>query len=102
MNLDIGDRVIYYPGSQRSGKTQDELFLERSTLGTVSDVDYAKRTYTVKGDGILNLPESIPENYVRAVRVKHWYQFWRNNGFYLNLWAYFFVVLFFFIFIYRG
>ena len=81
MNIDIGERVMYYPSSQRTGKTQDDLFHEPTWLGTVKSVDYEKREYFIKGDGIVTLSESVPENYVRPVRVLKWYQFYRQKGF---------------------
>lgn len=101
MNLVVGDRVIFYPKEQRTEKTVEELFQEKTTLGTITGVDYKKREYSVKADGLINFSESIPEKYVRPVRVKHWYQFWRAKGFHLNFWAYLIVILFFLLFIYR-
>ncbi len=101
MNLVAGDRVIFYTTGRATGKTQEELFQEKTHLGTVTGVDYEKREYTIKGDGLINFGESVPEKYVRAVRVKYWYQFWRNKGFHLNFWAYLVVIVFFLLFIYR-
>ena len=101
MNLVVGDRVIFYHLGRLHGRTESQLFQERTHLGTVTGVDYEKREYTIKGDGLIDFGESVPEKYVRAVRVKYWYQFWRNKGFHLNFWAYLVVLVFFLLFIYR-
>ena len=101
MDLKPADRVIYYTANQRKDTDIGDVFKKPTNLGTILDVDYEKREYVIVSDGMLGGEARVPEEYVRAVRVKHWYMFWRGKGFHLNYWFYLAFVIFFMLFIYR-
>ncbi len=101
MDLNVGDRVIFYTAKQRKDTDIKDVFKKPSNLGTILDIDHEKREYVIVHDGMLGGEARVPAEYVRAVRVKHWYQFWRGKGFHLNYWFYLVFLIFFALFIYR-
>jgi hypothetical protein len=98
--MEVGTRVLYYSKVQRAfAKTDDELFKERSFLGTVKLGLAPDGNYVIKPDGFSLVSESVPAKYVRRARQVEWYAFWKSKGYWKTGWFYILFIIFFLLFV---